>query len=175
MGLDNYPHNYPCKTQGTAVMVEHLDAQGKPFLNEDGTINMQIDCKATQECGGCPYKNDFEKSGLDGGAVYGMFGTDCWYRGKHGNALIAQIVTGSYDPYGADDDMSFYGNNEDASYRDAEGCNLLADYIDELLEDESENTGLTLAQEYGIEDELKYAGWYARWCAEKCDGMTAWY
>ena len=49
MGLDNIPHNYPCKTQGTVVMVKMLDQRtGDVFIDESGETVDQIDCKATQ-------------------------------------------------------------------------------------------------------------------------------
>ena len=42
MGLDNIPHNYPCKSNGTAVMEPRLNHEGKPILNDDGTPMMVL-------------------------------------------------------------------------------------------------------------------------------------
>lgn len=54
MGLDLYPTPYPCKTKGIAK------------LNSNGTTN----CACTK----CWFKDDNNPSGV--------FGTDCWFRGK---------------------------------------------------------------------------------------------
>ena len=54
MGLDNIPKPYPCEKLGIAV------------LNKDG----KIVCKDTK----CPFNDDTHPIGL--------FGTDCWFRGK---------------------------------------------------------------------------------------------
>lgn len=160
MGLDNFPKNYPCKTQGTAVMVQRKNHEGTLLTHEDGSPDMVIDCDGTQACGQCPYKNAFDKSGLDGGAVYGMFGTPCWYRGKYGNHLLDLVEIDT-------DDYNFYGDNEDGTEKSAQSCKSLADAISEAL------TEFDGANEYA--DELRYAEWYLRWASEKCDGLGAWY
>lgn len=159
MGLDNFPHKYPCKTQGTAVMVQRTSRDGDLLTEEDGSPSMSISCEATQACGGCPYRNAYEKSGLAGGAVYGMFGTDCWYRGKWGNYLLSQVGID-------DDDTNFYGDQEDGTYKSPESCLTLADIIGEELSSVNDQEVL---------EGLKYAEWYLRWVAEECDGMDAWY
>jgi hypothetical protein len=162
MGLDNMPNNYPCKTQGTAVMTQRKNHEGTLLTEEDGSPMMSIDCDATQACGQCPYQNAFIKSGLDGGAVYGMFGTPCWYRGKYGNHLleIADIDT---------DQHNFYGDNEDGTEKSAQSCKSLADTISEALAEME----IKVAEEYA--DELRYAEWYLRWASEECNGLGAWY
>jgi len=169
MGLDNFPHKYPCKTQGTAVMEPRKDRDGNDIIDpETGEVAVAISCEATQACGGCPYKNAFDKSGLDGGAVYGMFGTDCWYRGKYGNWLLQDA--GISD--GMDDDFSFYGNADDGCYKTEASCLSLADTISDFLDDEpdwkSSESDSTAA-------DLRYAEWYLRWAAEECGGLGAWY
>lgn len=159
MGLDNYPHKYPCKTQGTAVMVQRTNRDGDLLTEQDGSPSMAVSCEATQACGGCPYKNAYEKSGLDGGAVYGMLGTDCWYRGKWGNHLLREVGID-------DDDINFYGDQEDGTYKSPDSCLELADIIGEELSSVTDKEVL---------EGLQYAEWYLRWVAEECDGMDAWY
>jgi hypothetical protein len=165
MGLDNFPRNYPCKTQGTAVMTQRKNHEGTLLTREDGSPDMVIDCDATTACGQCPYKNAFDKSGLDGGAVYGMFGTPCWYRGKYGNHLLnlADIDT---------DQENFYGDNEDGTEKSAQSCEHLADTISEAL---MEHAGHLIVDGEDYADELRYAEWYLRWASEECDGLGAWY
>ena len=158
MGLDNIPHKYPCQTRGTAVMVARKNHDGDTLVDDKGETLMALSCEDTQACGGCPYKTAFEKSGLDGGAVYGMFGTDCWYRGKYGNYLLSEAGIDT-------DDINFYGDNEDGTYKSPESCLALADEIGETLAD----------LEGEVLEGLKYAEWYLRWVAEECDGMDAWY
>ena len=72
MGLDNMPMVYPC--EGIAIK----DSDGR------------TDCVATQACGNCGWKNEFESDPLTKNLkpVTGMFGADCWYRGKYGNYLL---------------------------------------------------------------------------------------
>ena len=43
MGLDNYPRSYPCKTRGTAIMVDD-----------------KIDCEETIKAHGCPWQDALE-------------------------------------------------------------------------------------------------------------------
>ena len=154
MGLDNIPKQYPCKTQGTAVMVDD-----------------QIDCKATQSCGGCPYVNELNKQDKEalGNPVYGMFGTDCWYRGKYGNFLLDAIG------YGDSDDFSFYGDNEDGTEKSPESCLTLAQVIDEAFDECQEDDGVYRMGGEDISPDLRYASWYLKWAAEFTDGLVCWY
>ena len=154
MGLDNIPKQYPCKTQGTAVMVED-----------------QIDCKATQSCGGCPYVNELNKQDKEalGNPVYGMFGTDCWYRGKYGNFLLDAIG------YGDSDFFSFYGDNEDGTEKSPESCLVVAAVIDEAFDECQEDDGVYRMGGEDISPDLRYASWYLKWAAEFTDGLVCWY
>lgn len=171
MGLDNMPYTYPCKAQGTAVMEPRKNKDGEDIIDPDtGEVWVAISCEKTQACGGCPYKNAYEKSGLeDGGRVYGIFGTDCWYRGKYGNYLLEAIG------YGDSDDFSFYGDNEDGSHKSPESCLTLADVIDEAFYECDEEDGVYRMGGEDISNDLKYASWYLRWAAETCGGLAAWY
>lgn len=155
MGLDNIPKNYPCKTQGTAV----LDDEER------------IDCVATQACGGCPWKNDLEKSGISSGAVYGMFGTDCWYRGKYGNYLLEEVTDA--DPMG--DNLDFYGDNEDGTEKSPASCVAVADLIGTILADYTPDEIEVDEEKKETVDGLRYAEWYLRWAAEQCGGLVCWY
>ena len=151
MGLDNFPRQYPCKTQGTAVMVED-----------------RIDCQATQACGGCPYMTERNKQENLGTPVYGMFGTDCWYRGKWGNHLLSAVGI-------EDDNLNFYGDNEDGTEKSPESCETLAETIAEALTDNCDSNGHIILDGEDIAPDLRYAEWYLRWASENCDGLSAWY
>ena len=166
MGLDNYPETYPCRKQGTAVMGVRKDIDGNPII-EDGKPLEAIDCELTIEAGGCPYKNELKASGLDEGLpVYGIMGTHCWYRGKFGNFLIEEM--GFYDET---EGLSFYGALGEHTHKPPYECTILADAIDQWLE---ENESLTYNGEDYTED-AKYASWYARWAAKNADGLACWY
>jgi hypothetical protein len=166
MGLDNIPNKYPCKTQGTAIITPRLNKEGNPILEDDGTPMTAIDCQATQANGGCPYKNDYEKSGLTGGSVLGMFGTDCWYRGKYGNYLVEEL--GIYDET---EGLSFYGALGDNSHKSPHECNILADAMEKGLETydgEGEEAD-------DVRQSIAYAIWYLRWAAVTTEGLDCWY
>jgi hypothetical protein len=166
MGLDNIPHKYPCKTRGTAVLTQSFDKEGNAILEDDGSPATSIDCEATQAFGGCPYRSDYDKAGLTGGAVYGIFGTDCWYRGKYGNYLVEEL--GVYDET---EGLSFYGALGDNSHKSPHECNLLADAMEEAVEGyegEEENR-----QE--MKESIAYAIWYLRWAAKNAEGLDCWY
>jgi hypothetical protein len=153
MGLDNYPHLYPCRSRGTAVVV--------------GDDDERIDCVATAEAGGCPWKNDYEASGLPpGGRAVGMFGTDCWYRGKWGNHLLEETGISS------DGGEGFYGDSSDGTYKSPASCVKLADEIDAVTEGKQM---LTDSNDDDILIDLRYASWYLRWAAENCGGLNCWY
>jgi len=144
-------------------MVYRLDRNGDKIKDENGVFDKQIDCKATQAAGGCPLFNDETRP--ETGAVYGMFSTDCWYRGKYGNYLlsIANIDEFSY---------SFFGDNEDGTEKSADSCDELADAIGEAL---TELNGKLIVDGEDITEQLRYAEWYLRWASEECDGLSAWY
>lgn len=163
MGLDNIPRNYPCKTQGTAVLEPRINREtGEPVTDPDtGETMTTINCQATQACGGCPWKNAYEKSNLSGGAVSGIFGTDCWYRGKYGNYLLEEL--GLYDETEA---ITFYGDNIDATEKSSAACIRTAEAMEDALEDQ-------FVPE--IATEVRYAAWWLRWVAEEADGSVCWY
>lgn len=163
MGLDNIPKNYPCRTKGTAVLEVRRDEEGRAFRDtETGEELTRIDCQATQACGGCPWKNAYEASNLEAGPTTGIFGTDCWYRGKYGNYLLEELTVA--DPMG--DGESFYGDNEDGTEKSPESCHTLADLIDDAL-----------AEQFvpEIAADARYAAWWLRWVADEAGGSVCWY
>ena len=154
-------------------MEQRTNHAGEPaFDPEDGSPLMAISCSATQACGGCPYTRELDKQDKDalGNPVYGMFGTDCWYRGKYGNSLLAEATDN--DPMG--DNLSFYGDEEDGSVKSVSSCIATADLCRlawnsyEPEEAAAEETAEVIAG-------LKYAEWYLRWAAETTDGLICWY
>jgi hypothetical protein len=151
MGLDNIPKQYPCKKQGTAVLVE----------------DERIDCQSTQAAGGCPWLNANPPTE---GRVYGVMGTDCWYRGKYGNYLLEEVTDA--DPMG--DNGSFYGDNEDETEKSPESCERLAEIIAEAIKT-YEPSDLAETDKRETYEGLKYAEWYLRWAARECDGLICWY
>lgn len=174
MGLDNIPHNYPCKKNGTAVLVPVRNKNNEILTDINGEEWLQIDCEQTQESGGCPYVNANPPSG----AVSGLFGTSCWYRGKYGNYLIDML--GIYDE---NDGLSFYGSDENGEYKSSEECLELADVIEkeiaEIVWSENPSEVDYLEQGHSLDIRLKqdceYAVWWLRWVAEEADGTYCWY
>ena len=169
MGLDNMPTAYPCRTGNTAVLTPILDKEGKAYLEEDGSVSTRVDCGATQAAGGCPYKNARRQDGMDSGEVHGMFGTDCWYRGKYGNYLLEAIG------YGDSDEFSFYGDSEDGTEKSKGSCLTLAQVIDEAFDECDEEDGVYRMGGEDISPDLRYASWYLKWAAEHADGLICWY
>lgn len=166
MGLDNIPKVYPCKKHGTAI------------INEQD----QIDCQQTQESGGCPWKNQKESNPLlkDARATLGMFGTDCWYRGKYGNYLTGDMSNFNPDfPY---DSSAFYGEGTD----DGEGLSesyclslswTMKDYTEEWInyvKNHSEVKG-NLEEENDLINDWIYASWWLEFVGKNAEGSEVWY
>lgn len=160
MGLDNIPRNYPCEEKAIYV---------------DGSI----DCAKTQDAGCCPWKNDYESNPLvkDTSPSIGIFGTDCWYRGKYGNWLLS-VLQGQDDPYYINQNgYSFYG-----SY-DGEEEGISPDECFEMSKWMADNTELFAFQarknhpdnaEKMTKDWI-YASWWLKFVGEKCNGSAIWY
>ena len=169
MGLDNMPHEYPCKRQGTAV----IDKQTHTWEDDEGNAHSEdtypIDCDKTIEAGGCPFTNaDPPKEGR----ILGMLGTYCWYRGKSGNGLVRALNGGTTDDVWDTGDDNFYGTDDEGLYRPPADCVTLADDMDAKLEAMG---GKLIEGDEDYTPEVKYAIWYLRWVAKDCDGMDAWY
>jgi hypothetical protein len=189
MGLDNIPHEYPCKARGTAVMVGE---------GEDS----QIDCKTTQAANGCPWQESYNRS-HPGTPIYGMIGTSCWYRGKAGTWMLERLEEAGYDPPSG----GFYGDQCDhASGLDgtAEHAEALAKWMEDHAETYADLTSKALEAQYAepeeqpdwhgadppswwkprpaLEERMKeelehyrYAAWWLRWVGKECGGFHAWY
>jgi len=161
MGLDNMPMVYPCVKENTAIM-------------KDG----RIDCEETIKADQCPYKREKESDPLtkDMRSVYGMFGTDCWYRGKYGNNLLAKMKRHNNDfPY---DEDGFYGDGEDGISEDE--CSDMSDvminfteswvhYVNTNIDYETEEERKTLI------DDWIYAAWWLKFVGNYGEGSGVWY
>lgn len=166
MGLDNIPHQYPCKAQGIAT------------LTDDGII----DCDKTQDNGNCPWKNEYEKAVLlkEARPTYGMLGTGCWYRGKYGNFLL-RLLDGDPDSY-ANTTYSFYGEgiDENTEGMSIDYCLDMAKYMEDHTEEFAHKAREYAMKEDGgdgkdlINDWL-YATWWVKFAAEHCEGSSVWY
>lgn len=178
MGLDNIPHAYPCRKAGTAMLSDP---------DPDG--DQMVRCADTQAMGGCPLITDptWPKKGL----VLGLFGTECWYRGKAGTYLLADYDDHAYLVGGEPmpvhlRETGFYGPNVDTDRTP----DLPPDYCRELggwMGDHAETYAAIVAtgqsSEGGENPERQesavaswcYAAWYLKWSAEHSDGLDAWY
>ena len=167
MGLDNMPHRYPCERLGTAIKVDIIDKEGNPLLDDaTGLPEKRIDCEATIKAELCPYVLAKKKSGTVGGEVYGILGTECWYRGKYGNYLLEAL--GIHD----NESHNFYGDDDDGSYKSPQSCRYLAEAMEEALHEKS---GVVMLEGQDVSVDVKHAIWYLRWVADNCSGMDAWY
>lgn len=171
MGLDNIPNVYPCKKQGVAV------------VNSEG----EIECLKTIESGLCPLHNKKDNTNLINEAIIplGMFGADCWYRGKYGSYLLEQMRNHNEDfPY---DENTLYGEYlEDEDGKEYEG--ISADScigISKDLYSYSEawvHYVKTASEVIGDEEKEKqlindwvYLAWWLNFMGEECNGIKAWY
>lgn len=165
MGLDNIPREYACKKIGSAI----LDEEGR------------IDCRETQEQNLCPWKSQLEVSGIEQRVVLGMFGTDCWYRGKYAESLISDYDDAPHSFYGRELSMDDSGNTEEGL--DPEDCLELADWMDELADIKyDESTGWQEALDIEVDSDandivkdIRYIAWWLKFVANNCDGFTVWY
>lgn len=158
MGLDNIPQVYPCKKQG--------------FI-EDGE---QIDCSVLQENGQCPWKNEFESSlTKEGGGspTYGMFGTDCWYRGKWGNYLIEELL--SCDSSVEEPPVTLYGTGiHGEEILSSEDSTRLANWV----LNHSDNFERMISVRDDMQSDMPdwfYLAWWLKFTAEFSDGSIPWY
>ena len=161
MGLDNMPMVYPC--------------EGIAIKNSDGIT----DCVATQKCGNCGWKNEFESDPLTKNLipVTGMFGADCWYRGKYGNYLL-NVFSDSEDTYDNDTGYSFYGNghvNGDEGI-DSDDCISMSEFMKDNAELFAYKVGTKYPeQSKELINDWIYASWWLNFVGEKCKGSAIWY
>ena len=164
LGLDNIPAIYPCIQHNSAVKD-----------NQD-----RIDCVATKEAGGCPWD---EELGKQPGAVYGMLGVSCWYRGKSGNWMLDEMRQAGYEPptdfFGSSDDvMGLDPEEEGDEGLNPEECLLLATW----MEDHAEAYSKVAVRDVGDDPEelrqavmrWRYAAMWLRWISQY-GGSRIWY
>ena len=169
MGLDNMPKTYPCIKEGTAI------------LNDDGQLN----CEATQKANQCPYQRELLADPILENAipVYGMFGLDCWYRGKYGNYLLGQMSEhDSSFPY---DSYAFYGNDngdensqggisESDCLEISETMLSFTDSWTDYVKNYSDVKG-NRDQEKALINDWIYAAWWLKFVGNYGNGSGVWY
>jgi len=170
MGLDNIPSTYACKNQGTAVMIPLLDKDSKPVIDENGLPEVGLSCEKTQEAGGCPWKTVL---GDKDGQALGIFGTDCWYRGKYGVWLLEQVGLESHVLYGE-------GTEVGAGYLSESDLMSVYNGIEALFtEDDGTRITKYIINDNGADRDIGADLWYlAEWCrftAKYCGGAESWY
>ena len=161
MGLDNIPKEYPCES--------------KAVRNSDN----QIDCKATQECGNCPYMNEYQSDPMlkDTSPVYGMLGTDCWYRGKYGNFLL-EILEGNVGQFETHE-YTFYGEGDDGL--DTDYCFDMAKWMRDNTEQFAFNAKKyieTNQPNENVKDYINdwtYAIWWLEFVGKTSNGSAVWW
>lgn len=162
MGLDNIPREYPCAL--------------KAARSEDN----RIDCVKTQEQNNCTWKNE-KKSNLmvkHISRTTGMFGTDCWYRGKYGNFLL-DILHDKIDQFEMHK-YHFYG--EDDNGLDTDYCLDMAKWMRDNTEKYSFNAAKYIKEkdtEYGnLQDYVNdwiYAIWWLEFVGKTSNGSSVWW
>lgn len=165
MGLDNIPANYACESAGTAI-------------HTDNNIN----CKLTQENGGCPWKASKNSDPLvkDTLQVIGILGTSCWLRGKAYEWMLdAMKENNSEFP-----ELSFYGQaSEQGDDRmDPEYCLYMADTMAQFSEEWIRVVDSLIKDGELYENEKDryindwaYASWWLRFVAKNCEGAICWW
>jgi hypothetical protein len=162
MGLDNYPTTYPCQARGVAVYVTRTDKDGVVLKHEDGTDMRQFSCSATKYACACPWQNHPRRPAE--GAVYGMLGTDCWYRGKYGVFLYEQLGLDGSWLYG-DDHLKIAGDT-----LLEEAANLRT-----RLEEVSVHGKFFVDGGADLRPDVEYLIWWLEFVAIESDEVTAWY
>jgi len=163
MGLDNYPDEYPCIARGVAVYKPQTDKDGQPLYHSDGTVKKQFSCQLTQEAGACPWKNHPTRPAE--GAVYGMLGTDCWYRGKYGTYLLEALDV--------DNESFLYG---DESYRiGEEELRTMSKFILDRLDEVVDAAGKFIHEGEDRAPDIKYLSWWLEFMADESGTVIAWF
>jgi hypothetical protein len=167
MGLDNMPMVYPCVKEKTAIM-------------DDG----RIDCEATQKANQCPYKREKESDPLtkDMRSIYGMFGTDCWYRGKYGNNLLSKMR--NHNPEFPYDEDGFYGdidyNEEKQGGISEDECQTMSEVMINFTESwihyvDTKGTTETGEERENLINDWLYAAWWLKFVGNYGEGSGVWY
>jgi hypothetical protein len=158
MGLDNFPHRYPCSAREGVVRV-------------DG----RIDCEATVRAGSCPWRNRVDRD-RPGEAIVGMLGTFCWWRGQVSTWHLELLDEAGYTPPAAVEG-GFYGAEGDEPQLSPEYCRglagFLADHAEVFAQIVHERLGSDAAgEEIGY---YRYSVWWLRFAAEEGEGAGAWW
>lgn len=100
--------------------------------------------------------------------VLGMFGADCWYRGKVATGMLGRLADASYDdcPGGVE---AFYGDGE---------CELSPEFciaVSNWMKDHVEAYAQLVSDDKEEIQMYRYAAWWIGWVAEAGDGAGAWY
>ena len=161
MGLDNIPREYPCAAKATR------DSDNR------------IDCVKTQEENNCPWKNEKESNlmvkHIDRTA--GIFGTDCWYRGKYGNFLL-DILNDKVDQYEMHE-YHFYGENDDGL--DTDYCFDMAKWMRDNTEQFAFNAKKYIETNQPNENvtdyinDWAYAIWWLEFVGKTSNGSAVWW
>ena len=168
MGLDNMPMVYPCKKENIAIMTD------------DG----RIDCKSTIAANQCPYHREINKNVLvrDISPVYGMIGTNCWYRGKYGNYLLQTMQDfNSLFPY---DMNGFYGDIDESEESQGgiseDECLNMAEAMIQFSESwvhyvNTKSNAENEAEREALINDWLYAGWWLKFVGNYGEGSGVWY
>ena len=153
MGLDNIPAQYPCLAQKTAVI---------QTLQHNSGADTKIDCTTTKNQNGCPWQKTL---GNKPGAVTGILGTSCWYRGKYGVHLLTALGLPGDDLYG-----------DPTGLVTPEAALALADIIADVYSaDDWERDSVINLDGRNVAADVWYLHDWLRWVAAECDGAIAWY
>ena len=161
MGLDNIPREYPCAAKATR------DSDNR------------IDCVKTQEENNCPWKNEKESNPMvkQIDKTVGIFGTDCWYRGKYGNFLL-DILNDKIDQYEMHE-YHFYGENDDGL--DTDYCFDMAKWMRDNTEQFAFNAKKYIETNQPNENvtdyinDWAYAIWWLEFVGKTSNGSAVWW
>jgi hypothetical protein len=163
MGLDNMPMTYPCENIA--------------IRNSEG----QIDCDETQKAGRCAYLNEYANDPIVNKtvAVRGMFGTDCWYRGKYGNILLEDMMEKSQD-FAKEIKWDFYGDEEDGISEDAclHMSKVMFNYAEawsKVVHDKIKNGEVIEERKEELIKDWIYAAWWLKFAGIYGYGSAIWY
>lgn len=153
MGLDNIPCEYPCITSKSAVI---------KTVTLEGGAEAKIDCAATRTAGGCPWH---KRLGDQPGAVTGILGAPCWYRGKYGVALLTGLGLPADELWG-----------DETGLMTPTAALQLADAItDRFAPLDAERDSTIMCNGRNVAADVWYLHDWLAWVAAECGGAIAWY
>ena len=95
-----------------------------------------------------------------------MFGTDCWYRGKYGYAMLNALGIDGEALYGGDD----YSTITPVMLR-----TLANEMNDRFSEDGEARHEVIMWEGENVADDFWYLHDWLMWTAIECDGADAWF